>query len=72
MLSTAMMMHFMNNSLAVAEMYYPDAVSTAFPLLATDELSIMSSIVVGAMGILLAAAGISIFIILKQRKIVNE
>ncbi len=68
----AMMMHFMNNSLAVAEMYYPDAVSTAFPLLATDELSIMSSIVVGAMGILLAAAGISIFIILKQRKIVNE
>lgn len=64
----AMMIHMINNGLAVLQMYRPDLIEVAFPLLSEEEPSVLAAAVIGAMGILLTAAGFSIFSILKSRQ----
>lgn len=64
----AMLMHFLNNGLAVIQMYHPDLFERYFPLLATEEPTILSAIVMSAMGIILTAGGISIFLLIKQKQ----
>lgn len=64
----AMMMHAINNGIAVLQMYHPDAMENVFPLFAVEEPGIMESIVVSTMGILLLAAGVAMFKILQKKK----
>lgn len=64
----AMMMHAINNGIAVLQMYHPDTMENIFPLFAVEEPGIMESIVVSTMGILLLAAGVAMFKILQKKK----
>ena len=64
----AMMMHAINNGIAVLQMYHPDTMENVFPLFAVEEPGIMESIVVSTMGILLLAAGVAMFKILQKKK----
>lgn len=64
----AMMMHAINNGIAVLQMYHPDIMENIFPLFAVEEPGIMESIVVSTMGILLLAAGVAMFKILQKKK----
>lgn len=64
----AMMMHAINNGIAVLQMYHPDTMENIFPLFAVEEPGIMESIVVSTMGILLLAAGVVMFKILQKKK----
>lgn len=64
----AMVMHAINNGIAVLQMYHPDAMENVFPLFAVEEPGIMESIVVSTMGILLLAAGVAMFKILQKKK----
>lgn len=64
----AMVMHAINNGIAVLQMYHPDTMENIFPLFAVEEPGIMESIVVSTMGILLLAAGVAMFKILQKKK----
>lgn len=64
----AMMMHAINNGIAVLQMYHPDTMENVFPLFVVEEPGIMESIVVSTMGILLLAAGVAMFKILQKKK----
>lgn len=64
----AMMMHAINNGIAVLQMYHPNTMENIFPLFAVEEPGIMESIVVSTMGILLLAAGVAMFKILQKKK----
>ena len=64
----AMMMHAINNGIAVLQMYHPDTMENVFPLFAVEEPGIMETIVVSTMGILLLAAGVAMFKILQKKK----
>ena len=56
-----MMLHFINNSLAVLMMYYPGFFERTFPILTSSEMGIFDSIIVATVGILMVTAGFLTF-----------
>jgi|GEM_PF-154329 len=65
----SMTMHFMNNLIAVLEMYYPDVVMDAFPLLSGSMDSVLGLIVITALGITLMVAGVYMFETLNRKNL---
>ena len=55
-----MLMHFLNNSLSVIEMYYPEQFSRMFPLVTDDSPSMLGICVILVIGIIIVATGMTI------------
>ena len=57
----SMILHFTNNALAVLMMYYPAFFENTFPVLMSEEMNILESLIFATVGIILIAAAIATF-----------
>ena len=56
----SMVMHFLNNSMAVIGMYYPGVLEDTFPLIFSEDMTILGSFIVGAISVIMIAGGVTI------------
>ncbi|MBR6404142.1 MAG: ABC transporter permease [Eubacterium sp.] len=56
-----MIMHFINNTLAVLFMYYPGFFERTFPILSSTEMSVFESVIVTWIGVLMVTAAFLTF-----------
>ena len=56
-----MIMHFINNALAVFLMYYPGFFERTFPILSSTEMSVFESVIVTWIGVLMVTAALLTF-----------
>ena len=56
----SMVMHFLNNSMAVIAMYYPGVLEDTFPLIFSEDMTILGSFIVGAISVIMIAGGVTI------------
>ena len=64
-----MIMHFLNNAVAVISMKYPGKLEQMFPVLFAEEQNAVSTVIIAAIGIVLVYAGAKIIRIMKIGKI---
>ncbi len=65
----SMIMHFLNNAVAVISMKYPGKLEQMFPVLFAEEQNAVSTVIIAAIGIVLVYAGAKIIRIMKIGKI---
>lgn len=54
----SMILHFTNNALAVLMMYYPSFFENTFPVLMSEDMNILESVIFATVGIIMIAASI--------------
>ena len=63
----SMVMHFMNNSIAVIGMFYPGVLEETFPLIFSFDTTVLGSVIVGVISVIMIVVGLTV-----MRKIPNK